>query len=166
MNIFAEKIVTVEVESMDKTMIKELQKDIRENIGKGQYELAKECYQRQLAEMFDEFNSYNPKFEEYARFLWKYCDKSVFSETIKQELFRIIHEQPLKMEDRYTLYMLAGNIERRHRNTRYAIYWYRLAKEIYKAGFVKSDRSIRLLDEAYKAVCKKVRKNSSKLYKK
>ncbi len=135
---------------MNKNRIKELHKKTQESILSGKYELAKKYYEEQLIEISDTINSYNPKFESYAEFLWEYFDSLTFSENLKKEINRILNTQSIKMIDRYSLYMLAGHLEKKHHNIKNAIYWYELANEINKAGFVESKKSEIILEELKK----------------
>ncbi len=126
---------------MNRGRIRQLNKQIQENISCSNYIEAEKCYREVLVEMSEYINSYNPKLEEYMKFLWNYGDRYSFSERIRDEINRIISGYPMKMEERYSLYMLAGNIEEQCDHIEEAMVWYTLAFEIHNAGFVKSKKS-------------------------
>lgn len=126
---------------MDKDIIHELQKNISVCINNHEYEQAETYYKEELLNMSDHINSYNPKLEEYSKFLWKYCDHSLFSAKLKSEITRLINNYPVKIDQKYSLYMLAGNIEELHKNVDVAIKWFKKANKIHQAGFIASNLS-------------------------
>ena len=132
---------------MDKNKVRMWQQKIKEYVEKRDFETAKKYYEMQLVEMLDAFNSYNPKLEEYMNFLLMNFSKQVVSKALAKQIDKAINQKNIFEQERYALYMLAGNFEVKNNNKDIAWEWYKKAYDLCKTELMPMAKVEKKIDE-------------------